>query len=282
MGLRGRTTTLPRRAARKLRATLEHSQSPFRKDAGSPLIVHCSHHKSGTVWISRVLHGVATRYGLQVTEPAAGEPFTDGDIALITTGDFDTHLPAGVIIPIGRQFVGSHMIRDPRDIVVSGYFYHQRAREDWLQIPLERFGGLTYQQHLLSVDRKQGLMTEIFKVATWDIPSMVAWDYNRAEFVELRYEDAMADEQSALRRLFLHYEFNDRAVNAGLQIVERMRRAHATEVASYGTAAAGHARSGQPGEWRDYLDDDHIDFFKASTGDALLRLGYETSPDWRQ
>jgi hypothetical protein len=43
------------------------------------------------------------------------------------------------------------VIRDPRDVIVSGANYHCKADEPWLHIPEKRFGGLTYHQKINSL-----------------------------------------------------------------------------------------------------------------------------------
>ena len=48
------------------------------------------------------------------------------------------------------------MIRDPRDCVVSGYFYHLWTNEAWAHQPQDLFNGLSYQQHLNRSARKMG------------------------------------------------------------------------------------------------------------------------------
>eukprot|EP00899_Mesostigma_viride_P028874 jgi/Mesvir1/9171/Mv06911-RA.1 len=52
-------------------------------------------------------------------------------------------------------------VRDPRDLVVSGYFYHLAANEAWLLEPKEWFDGLSYQEYLQSVPKEQGLHEEM-------------------------------------------------------------------------------------------------------------------------
>jgi hypothetical protein len=41
-----------------------------------------------------------------------------------------------------------------------------------------------------------------------------------------------------------------------------------------------HVRSGKPGQWREQFGPDHVERFKALTGDLLVRLGYEADQNW--
>ncbi len=84
---------LRRRVRRRLR-------TPFTAAAGDAVLVHCAHHKVGTVWFQRVLATLCTAYGLRFEEVpdttdhggtavAAGRPGS-GDVALYDrANDFD-------------------------------------------------------------------------------------------------------------------------------------------------------------------------------------------------
>jgi len=260
-------------------------RGPFRPEAGGALLVHCSHHKAGTVWFRRVLWRLATACELRF-QSCRGEPVAAAtDIAFFRSSRLFEAQDLS-----GRTFRGSHLIRDPRDVVVSGYFYHLWTAERWAQEPDgHSFGGLSYQQYLNSVDRRQGLLAEIEHCAATTLADMAAWDYGRPQFLELRYEEVMADERAVFTRLFGFYGLDAEAVEAGLRAVARVsiRPAATADVEKPRRAATAdvekprrHVRSGQAGQWRRYFDDEHVERFKELTGDLVVRLGYESAPDW--
>ena len=248
-------------AVRLVRRTM---RSPY-ADAQRTLIVHCSHHKAGSVWFNRVLRVVARTYGIRAFLGEQRDLPRDAELFVQNHGRIDrATLPA---------FRGSHLIRDPRDVVVSGYFYHCKTTETWAHIPNERYGGRSYQDHLLSLDKDAGLLAEIERCATSDMREMVNWNYQDDRFLEMRYEALIADERTGFRRLFEHYGFKPVAVNRCIDIalsfnIERAR------------ATTKHVRSGVPGEWRNHFGASHKEAFKRLFGDAALRLGYETNSDW--
>jgi hypothetical protein len=41
-----------------------------------------------------------------------------------------------------------------------------------------------------------------------------------------------------------------------------------------------HYRKGTPGDWKNHFSAEHIRQFKDQYGDLLIKLGYESSPDW--
>ena len=44
-----------------------------------------------------------------------------------------------------------HLIRDPRDVVISAMHYHKASRETWLHEPIPGYDNLTYQRALRSL-----------------------------------------------------------------------------------------------------------------------------------
>jgi hypothetical protein len=241
---------------------------------GRLLLVHCSHHKAGTNWIRNILVDVANTYGLRLADIDRDTIASSADIAFFGQAwKFDRSSLGG------RPFRGSHLIRDPRDLVVSGYHYHLWTTEAWTHEPRPRFGGKSYQELLNSVPREEGIAFEIRRSLRWDIAKMAAWDYHQPEFCELRYEDVMADEAGAFERLFTHYGFTPRAVDACVAIGLR-HGFKAVKEREGPKEGPSHLRSGTPGEWRSTFTDEHKALFKSLGGDVLIKLGYETSDDW--
>jgi hypothetical protein len=232
------------------------------------LIVHCGHHKAATVWFRQVLLSIIRHYGLRQQE-GLSQP-----IAPATDVVFYAHASTFRRQQVGnRPFRGSHVVRDPRDLVVSGYEYHRVCHEPWAHKPHAAYGGLSYQDYLLSLDEHEGLTAEIEWMAARTALEMARWDYHQPEFLELRYEDALADEPGTFATLFRWYGLDEAATDRGLEAVDRLSLRR-------GGALPRHARSGQPGEWRDRFSPDHIARFKELTGDLTVQLGYESDPDW--
>jgi sulfotransferase family protein len=236
------------------------------------VLVHCARHRVGTVWFRRVLGAVSERYGLtmQVRKNRAIEPGVD------VIYNFKASLPLDGIGP----FRASHIVRDPRDIAVSGYHYHLWTKERWVHIPREEYGGKTYQEYLKSVAAEAGLAAEITRLAGGMFKGMAAWDYRRPEFLELRYEDVIADEHGWFTKLFRHYGFTDTAVEESVEIAGGFSFSKVTG-RKIGEAATGsHLRSGRHGQWREDFSPANVALFKRLTGDLVVRLGYETDEDW--
>jgi hypothetical protein len=254
---------------KEARSRWRRRRDPFLRDVGRPLLVHCSHHKIGTVWFMRVLKSVSETYGLRFEIVGPNRPSPDSEVLL-----FNNAFRFKLEYLEGRQFRGSHIIRDPRDLAVSGYHYHLRTTEQWAMTPSKRWGGQSYQELLRSMNPHDGLLTEIERCTGSEFKSMGNWDYSQPDFLELRYEDVLDDEAAAFGRLFRHYGFKDTECEASVQ----KARSFSLDVVRADKDA--HVRSGRPGEWRDAFEPEHIAKFKELTGNLLVQLGYETNMDW--
>lgn len=86
------------------------------------LIIHCCHHKTGTVVIEKILRNVCNHFGLkyQYCPQSKLEDDTDVWIEHHSHIDFST---------INRPIVGTHMIRNPCAIIISAYEYHKITDE---------------------------------------------------------------------------------------------------------------------------------------------------------
>jgi hypothetical protein len=245
---------------------------PFIPGAERRLLLHCCHHKTGTVWFQRVLRAVGTHFGLPYENLRGRSPGRWTRVAVQHDSVIDiARLPA---------FVGSHMVRDPRDVVVSGYHYHLWTTEPAIVAPDPAYDGRSYQDHLRSLDTKRGLLAEIERASRRVLVTMAAWEYDRPQFLELRYEDAIIDEAGTFGRLFRHYGFTDAATSAAVEIAGRFGFER-QEQRRLGEAQEGrHLRSGAIGQWQEIFDDDHKARFKELAGPTLIQLGYEQDDRW--
>jgi hypothetical protein len=84
-----------------------------------------------------------------------------------------------------RKLLVRSLIRDPRDVIVSGCFYHQSAEEAWLQVPQRRLGGLSYQEKLRSyASFDDQLLFEMENPGVHTIRQMLEWGYSNPLFWE--------------------------------------------------------------------------------------------------
>jgi hypothetical protein len=251
-------------------------KSPSSPFSGKPrLIFHGAHHKMGTVWMMRVLENVSQRFGLnlQKCNRVGDTPENTTHVLFANHSQFDVH-------QLG-DFIGSHMVRDPRDAIVSGYFYHLWTDEAWVHAPQTSLSGLSYQAHLQSLAQPQGLHAEIERFAQYVLDyGLDQWNYSNLRVLEMKYENLIADEETGFAELFSHYGFDDEAIATSLEIAQTFSFTRIAKRKLGKSSEGKHLRSGVPGQWRTVLLEEHCDAIKQRLGNLLIKMGYETNSNW--
>lgn len=249
------------------------SRRPLSRSAAHGPIIHCTHHKMGTKWTTSVLSAIASHYGLSLQ-------WIDNDIdRLDLSHDIIVLNHSDLIAQQVEPAIGSHLIRDLRDVVVSGYYYHLWTTEDWAHVPSPHYGGLGFQEYLSSLSEHDGLLAEIERLGRYaDERGMMQWDYAHPRFLEMKYENTFGNETEAFSRLFRHYGFTPAAVEQSVQIAAEF--SFEKQAAAKAKRQTSHLRSGRPGQWRDLFTAEHRQCFKDVLGELLVRAGYESGHDW--
>ncbi len=254
------------------RQTKRKIKTPFVDRQNDWLIIHCCHHKVGTVWFKNILRAIADEFELIFQYGKQNELRLNTDIFM------EDHSYVDILtLPPYR---GSHLIRDPRDVIISAYFYHLWTEEEWTHIPRKEFGGMSYQKYLNGLDQEEGILTEMKTISGTTIKDMLDWDYTNSSFIEIKYEKLINDELSTFYKIFKHYGFSEQAINTSLKIAEKFSFRNMTNREIGEIKIKSHMRSGRPGEWMDFFSDKHKKYFKNLFGDALIKLGYEANNDW--
>jgi hypothetical protein len=228
------------------------------------------------LWFARVLEDVAGYYGLRTQRIIEAEVVRQGMDLLIY--EHGRHV-AVERFPEKTTRV-THIVRDPRDMVVSGYYYHQWCEEKWATDPWDdRYNGRSYRDVLRGLSQDEGLAEEIRICSELTFPGMSSEKWARPNVLEIRYEDLVANEDALFAQVFRHYGFGDAATALALT---RARAFTFTRVTGrpLGSAAAGqHLRSGAPGAWRGLLNKDHQRLLEDLNPGLLAALRYDLSVD---
>lgn len=261
-----------RKAASKSKRHLNRLlRNPF--DGEQPeLIVHGCHHRTGTVWFRRVLSAVAEHYGLQFFKGDQEDLRSSVEVFMQDHSKINTAQLS--------SYRGSHMIRDPRDMVVSGYHFHKWTDEAWAHVPSEQHGGRTFQERLQETDKKEGLMIEIERFCKSDLQDMLHWDYDDPRIIEIKYEEIMANEGQHFAAIFRHYGFDEQAVQRSVEIARVFSFRNVSKRSVGDVEEETHLRSGKSKQWQDHFDEDHKAYFKQLAGNAVVQLCYEDTNEW--
>lgn len=233
------------------------------------VLLICTHHKTGTKWMQQVFSAICDKYNWRFKE-----------------GDRETFPPkCDVYLSWNSQvrkkrikpgYRGLHIIRDPRDVIVSAAFYHQTSREAWLHKKRIGLNGQTYQQAINCQEDLGGKIRFEMEHASGNvIREMLDWDSSDPDIIECRYEDLIIDlELNEFRQIFQHLGFAEEKFDELCEIVWK------NSLFSGEVKDVGHVRSGKPRQWVEYFDRPLRHRFRELFGDALVRLGYEPDDAW--
>lgn len=276
-----------------------------------PLICSFGYHKCATRWTKGILANVARRLKLRYRAVHSPSQFGGNLEKFVRENRIDILSYNGPDPQYLRQledFKGFHVIRDPRDISVSAYFSdlysHGTAR--WPELARRR-------QELKNLSQEEGLALEIrFRKPQFE--SMLQWDYQQKNVLEMRYEDLTQDPYQQFMRVFEFLGLVRSEPLSSRQLLtyvlettarERLRvgrwRLLSPPVAPlpvevllgilydnrFDKLAGGrshgqedvrsHYRKGVAGDWANYLTRVHLDLLNRECPD-LWKLGYWEQP----
>lgn len=238
----------------------------------SKQVIHNAHHKSGSVWISMIMESIAKKHGLKMAsinnDPISKYPNDRMLYSYTSQSPFDHD-----------NYVGSHMVRDPRDIVVSAYFYHQWSQEGWEKTYNFR-NGETYQETLKRLPKCEGIHFEMRGWTKDVLKAMTDWDYNNPRIREVKYEDLITSPDEHFQKLFEFWGVNPIYMNDCLEISRQYHMTRQTGRKVGEIKLGTHMRSGKPGQWQEHFDASHRLYFKSKYGKLLIQLGYEKDYKW--
>lgn len=249
------------------------------------LMCIATHHKAGTVWLKRVVRSLAGALGLPVI--GIWNPGRLAEIPPLGRAflvHWNARFPRQLWDSPETAFV--HLIRDPRDVLLSGMAYHRTAPpkgERFLHEPRADLGGRSYQQHLNALpDDLSRLRFEMAGKHAETVADMLAWPWGHPKAHELRYETLIEDRDGA--------RFDAGLAHLGLNAAERAegRRAFLANSLFAGLAdpaqrrgrVGGHIASGRPARWRTEMPRALGRDYAARFGAALKSLGYAANDSW--
>lgn len=248
----------------------------------TPQLFVFTYHKVGTLLFAKLLSQIARSAGLKhrtIVGLALAEDAHDADIVLFA------HSLVGFDLGV-CNFNGVRMVRDPRDVWVSGYLYHRHCDEVWCtntdlretgapilfpQVPrsqqhrpeawkrdyLRSLGGKSYQANLQQLPKAKGLAFELDHYAGWTIDAMTGWTPHPA-VNDVAIEDLSANFDATMAGIFSHLGFSGDSLARALEIARAEDVARMSDTA---IAADPHIHSRQISKWRDYLSARDLDYF---------------------
>ena len=241
-------------------------------------VVVATHHKTGTVWMDGVFKAIADDVGARYIDfrseyarldEVLEEPF----ILFNYDSEFRDHADI-----LDRDDVRTlHVIRDPRDVLISAMHYHKKSAESWLHTPVPGYNNVTYQRRLRELPTKfEQYVFEMEHSTAGTLRGMTSWQYGRPNCFEARYEGLRQD-------LDLSY-WTRIAEFLGFDGIERQScRLRFWQNSLFGGLSRlgnKHVRSGDVAQWKREFGRELAYAFTDRFPSVLQTLAYEPDNKW--
>jgi len=238
---------------------------------GQPKIFVGTHHKAMTTYFKAVLKLLAFGLGTRFEDISKDVPDSKTHIFL----SIHSQTPWSEIGP----YRGIHVMRDPRDMIVSSYHYHLWTNELWVHVPDDN--GQTYQEKLQAADKTEGLFMTIRHFIYFSRATLENWDLDDPDILEVPYDALMGEDRTKLYdEIFSFLGLTGRAHELGVRLMHLFEAGKRSKISSTAPNERAHIRSGRSGQWKDELEAEHIAFINQELGHILDKFGYASAaPD---
>ena len=191
--------------------------SPFQQCHGNSPILIGTHHKTGTVLLRHILYQVCPLLQWRCSIDNNPSTCISSDQARIG-GMQVCFLQHGIRFKVQSSktpFRFVHVVRDPLEVVLSGYQYHLRTTERWALRPDKRYNGTSYRAYLNSLPAREGLRAELkhsLKDALKTMPRLLNRTYALPCTLTVRLEDFERDWRGTTARLWDIFGVEDSGV----------------------------------------------------------------------
>ena len=165
-----------------------------------PVLAYFGHHKAGSTWILGLVRAVCSEVGIRHAHFHSPRMFDFNLRKTIDTRELDlvsyTMADIRFVEPILRNLKGFHVIRDPRDVVVSAYFSNlsSHSNQFWPELTL-------YREQLAEISKDKGLLLTMEHLRCLKVDGeefdlfdlMGNWDYSLSNVMELKFEELISN-----------------------------------------------------------------------------------------
>lgn len=199
-----------------------------------------------------------------------------------------------------KSFKAFHVIRDPRDIIVSGYYSHlyTHSTEGWSTLEEHR-------KALQDLNKDEGLLKEI-EFSSYFINFLKGWNFNDERILEIKFEQLTKQPEQYIKEICRHLNiYTNKKIPLFISLLIRyinlvLRKTKLGKIPfhvsdnyinyickkrSFKNMSKGrkkgdentnsHYRKGESGDWKNHFKQEHIDKFKELYPNLIENLGYE-------
>jgi hypothetical protein len=139
------------------------------------MFAYFGHHKCATTWLNDIIGQVCKRIGLSIVIIHNSELFNDSLESIKNHQiDFLSYINADIenVKKLENNFIGFHVVRDPRDIVVSAYYSHLYSHPvggGWPEL-------IEHRKNLQNSSKDKGLFLEMDFLDNFVFQNLYKWD----------------------------------------------------------------------------------------------------------
>lgn len=279
-----------------------------------PLFVFFGHHKCASSWIQRIVWNLTADCGFEyrkIGRLEVGDEARIGRELADAPGLRSLGLPNARWEMVGQlpDFNGFHVVRDPRDMLVSAYFSHVKSHRIYPNTPAFY---VEHRERLQKASLEEGLMLELDGPMKEVFGDMAQWrPSSDRRIVEVKMEDLTGNPAATFRSIleqtgrgiadapYPAWWFVSRSNQllrrkfgkAGIpreQVDRKSIEWHTGRLAFSKITgrkpgeedSSSHLRKGTPGDWRNHFWGGLGHAFQERYGTLLEAYGYEPDEGW--
>ena len=248
-----------------------------------------THHKTGTIWMRKVFRAIANTQDIPFMQMYRARRLAD----VAQTGpqiivNWSSSFPQQLMDMDHARFL--HIIRDPRDVLLSGMRYHRVAplgNEKFLREERPEWGDKNYQDHLNALpDDHARLMFEMENKHDKTVQEMLGWPYDafakNGRAADIKYEDLIEDTDCAIFRGILeNFDIEGLDIPKAVQSYwDKSLFGGLAKTSDREERVALHVNSGAKAQWVTKLPREIAEPYADRYQPALEKLGYAQNSDW--
>jgi len=241
----------------------------------NPLFLYFGRHKCATRYITTVLVNYAKYTGLNFYDASLPEPRSldwyfknyKGDVDIMRAAPY-TNTIRETLEKYSVKYRGFHVVRDPRDMIISAYFSHCHSH------PTRYLFQQEYFERVRSIPQEDGISEEIELSGWHELNDMMTWDTDAENILELKFEDIVTEPLKIYTKVL---EFGGFVVKEEIltEILNQLTFKSLSGGRSPGEEDAGHHfRKGISGDWKNYFSENHVRQFNEKYSRLLEKYGY--------
>lgn len=233
------------------------------------------HHKCFSTWFSKVLENCVPSEQILYHNYDPNE--TDPDYCFrsqVCPGYVNVLFNSNTNHDLCFDSPAIHIVRDPRDLLVSAYFSHLKTHliRNWYKLEEHR-------RNLETLGLEDGLLSDLAFCHNF-FADLNSWSLAEPNVLHLKGEDILTQQKKMLSVIFSHLgcKIPDEKLMIAMELCSFENLSGGRKVGEVDNNS--HFRSGRFGVWKNYFTPKLKSEFRRHYRDLLVKYGYETNDDW--